>query len=166
MKILLALMLSVFSVNAFASSKAEQTFLKKLYSVIEAGSEVTQEIDFDSLSAPDQAALLKAAEYESNIWYDTILEGDYQLKDGASVEFGSLTKIYSAAGEFVAYKGQIQHEAYDTGSCDIPYEEDDATIQEYMKENCVAGYISSGIYISPDFKFHLRDENAIEDFEE
>ncbi|WP_148278686.1 hypothetical protein [Bdellovibrio bacteriovorus] len=166
MKILLALMLSVFSVNAVASSKAEQAFLKKLYAVVESGTETFEEIELDSLSAQDQAALLKAAEYESNIWYDTILEGDYQLKADASVEYGSLTKMYSAKGEFIAYKGLIQHEAYDTGSCDIPYEEDDSVIQDYMKENCTPGYISSGIYVSPDFKFHLRDENAIEDFQE
>ncbi|WP_232468754.1 hypothetical protein [Bdellovibrio bacteriovorus] len=166
MKILLALMLSVFSVNALASSKAEQAFLKKLYAVIESGTETLEEIEFGNLSSQDQAALMKAAENESNIWYDTILEGDYQLKGDASVGYGYLAKVYSAKGEFIAYKGIIQHDAYDTGSCDVPYEEEEKVIEEYLKENCIAGDIFSGIYVSPDFKFHLRDENEIENFQE
>lgn len=166
MKYLLILMLTVFSANSFAFSKAEKKFLNKLTAVVESGTAIESEVIFSELSPKEQSALLEAAEDESNIWYDTILEGDYQLKENASVEFGSLSKIFSAQGEFIAYRGTIQHEAYDTGSCDVPYDEEESVIQEYMKDNCTAGYIFSGIYISPDFKFHLRDENAIEDFKD
>ena len=164
MKFLLVLALSAFSLNALASSQSEDRFIKKVYALIETENIKMVDVAPESLSPKQLAGLMKAAREESDIWYDTILEGDFVLHSEADIEVAALTKYHSASGEFVAYHATIQHAAYDTGRCDIDWDVDQETMDRLMKENCTAGYISSGIFISPDFKFHFRDENAIEDF--
>lgn len=167
MKFLLVLLLTAFSLNSQASSKAEDLFIKKVYAVIEAGNGTIKDVDPKSLNSKQFAGLLKAANEEADIWYDTILEGDYMLNSDADVEVAALSKYYSASGEFVAYHAIIQHAAYDVGSCDLDWEEENQeNMNEFLKGNCTPGYISSGIFVSPDFKLHFRDENAIEDFSE
>ncbi|UXR64804.1 hypothetical protein EZJ49_00860 [Bdellovibrio bacteriovorus] len=166
MKFLLMLLLTAFSLNSLASSHAEDLFIKKVYAVTEANNGRSEDVDPETLTSRQIDGLMKAANAEADIWYDTILEGDYMLNSEAEVEVAALSKYYSASGEFVAYRAIIQHAAYDVGSCDIDWEEDQDKMDQFLKGNCTPGYISSGIFISPDFKFHFRDENAIEDFSE
>lgn len=166
MKFLLVLILSAFSLNAMASSQSEDLFIKKVYALIETENIKMVDVAPESLNAKQTAGLMKAAREESDIWYDTILEGDYVLNSETDIEVAALTKYYSASGEFVAYHALIQHAAYDVASCDINWEDDQEAMDQFLKDNCTSGYISSGIFISPDFKFHFRDENSIEDFSE
>ena len=166
MKSLLVLFLSVFPLLSLASSRGEDQFIKKVYAVIEANNGTFKEVSPDRLTPKQIAGLLKAAGEEADIWYDTILEGDYMLNSEADIEVAELSKYYSASGEFVAYRAVIQHAAFDVGSCDVDWEETPENMNQILKDNCTAGYISGGIFISPDFKFHFRDEDAIEDFTE
>lgn len=149
MKSLLVLLLTIFPLLSLASSRGEDQFIEKVYSVIEAKNGTFREVAPADLNPKQLAGLMKAAREEADIWYDTILEGDYMLKSEADIEVVELSQYYSASGELVAYRAVIQHAAFDVG-----------------EDNCTPGYISSGIFVSPDFRFHFRDEDAIEDFTE
>lgn len=164
MKLLLAMVLTVFSLNAVAGSEAE--FYGKVRAALEAGSEPV-ELNMTELTEKERTQLLKAGQEEADIWPDTILEGEYALDSEANLELASVEKVFTQKGAFVAYRVGIYHAAFDTGSCETEWDfeyDDEAAYREYLVKNCTAGHISSALYVSPDFKHHFRDEDSIEDF--
>lgn len=166
MKLLVAMVLTVFSVNAVAGTEAE--FYDKVRAAVEAGSEPV-EINLKDLTAKERTKLLKIGQEEANIWYDTILEGDYTLDSQADLKLSSVEKLSTVKGDFAAYRIGISHAAFDTANCETEWDsevDDEAAYREYLVNNCTAGRIVSAIYVSPDFKFHFRDEDAIEDFQD
>jgi hypothetical protein len=166
MKLLVAMILTVFSVNAVAGTEAE--FYDKLRAALGSGSEPV-ELNLKELTQKQHSQLLKAAQEEANIWYDTILEGEYTLDSTEDLKLSSVEKVLTPKGEFVAYRISLSHAAFDTGSCEVEWDfetEDEAAYRNYLVENCTAGRISSAAYVSPDFKHHFRDEDSIEDFQD
>lgn len=166
MKLLVAMVLTVFSLNAVAGTEAD--FYDKVKAALDSGSEPV-ELNSKDLTEKQHASLLKAAQEEANIWYDTILEGDYALDPDADVQLVAVEKILTSKGAFVAYRISFAHAAFDTGVCDAGWDyenEDKAAYKEYLVNNCTAGHISSAAYVSPDFEHHFRDEDSIEDFQD
>jgi hypothetical protein len=164
MKLLVAMVLTAFSLNAVAGTEAE--FYEKLHAALDAGSEPV-ELNFKELTKKQHTELLKAAQAEANIWYDTILEGDYALDSQAALTLSFVEKILTAKGEFVAYRIGLSHAAFDTGSCETDWDfemDDEAAYREYLVGNCTAGHIFSAVFVSPNYEHHFRDENSIEDF--
>lgn len=167
MKFTSLVLVTLFSMNAFAAANTEENFIKKVYGVLESNNYQAIEVDPQALSKTQAAGLLKAATDESYVWADTILEGDYMLKDGSEVVVNTVEKILNGKAEFVAYRIEYSQAAFDVGACDVDYElmeNNPAAFEEYAIENCTSGNISSAAYVSPDFQFHFRDENSIEDF--
>jgi hypothetical protein len=166
MKLLAAMVLTVFSLNAVAGTEAE--FYDKIRAALGSGSEPV-ELKLSELTKNQHVELLKAAQAEANIWYDTILEGDYALDPNGQVYLTSVEKVLTSRGSFVGYRIGIAHAAYDTGTCETEwdYETDDAVAyKNYLVNNCTAGHISSAAFVSPDFEHHFRDEDSIEDFQD
>ncbi|MNL18960.1 hypothetical protein D3C87_1401330 [compost metagenome] len=166
MKLLVAMVLTVFSLNAVAGTEAE--FYDQVRAAVDSGSEPV-ELNSKDLTEKQRASLLKAAQEEANIWYDTILEGDYALDPDADLNLVAVEKILTSKGAFVAYRISFAHAAFDTGSCETEWDyenEDQAAYKEYLMNNCTAGHISSSAYVSPDFEHHFRDEDSIEDFQD
>ena len=165
MKLLAAMVLTAFSLNAVAGSG--EAFYDKVHTALSSGNSETVELNLAELTYVQRTQLVKAAQAEANIWHDTILEGEYTLDPDGSLELVSVAKVLTAKGEFVAYRIGFSHAAYDTGSCETEWDfenDDEAAYKNYLVNNCPAGHISSAAYVSPDFKHHFRDEDSIEDF--
>lgn len=169
MKLSSLVFVTLFSANAFAAVSSEQKFINQVYSVIETNKSGNEELDMATLSKAQVARLLKAANEESDIWGDTILEGDYVLANNSQVELYSVEKVVSTKSELVAYRIVYGQAAFNIGACEMEVDWDlmsdnPEAFDQFAKENCQAGTISAGAYVSPDFQFHFRDEDAIEDF--
>jgi len=169
MKLLSAFILISFSMNAFAAAKVtlHPDLSAKLNEALESKQYTSTEVEISKLTAQENKALLEAANDESNIWGDTILEGDYILDSQSKIELVTVEKLVSNASEFLGYRIVYQHGAYETGSCEVDWEaadENPEAFQEQLNNDCTRGHIVAGAYVTPDFKEHFRDEDAIEDF--
>lgn len=166
MKHLIALILTLFAFSAHAAT-ADEEFYEQVKAIVDSGTEPT-DVELKDLTAKEQHELLKAAEYEANVWYDTILEGDYQLDSDAKLELTTVQKFY-VNNKFIAYRISYAHGAYATGACEVEYEneyDDEEAYNKYLKENCPYGRIVGAAYVSPGFEIQFRDDDAIEDFED
>jgi hypothetical protein len=165
MKLLSAFILVSFSLNAFAATTEELS--AKLSAALESKQYQSTEVEISKLSAKENTALLEAATDESGIWGDTILEGDYILDSQSKIELLSVEKLVSNTSEFLGYRIMYQHGAYETGSCEVDWDaadENPEAFEEQLNNDCTRGHIIAGAYVTPDFKDHFRDEDAIEDF--
>jgi len=165
MKLLSAIILVSFSLNAFAATTEELS--AKLSAALESKQYTSTEVEISKLSAQENKALLEAATDESDIWGDTILEGDYTLDPKGKIELVSVEKLAAKNAEFLGFRIVYQHGAYDIGSCEIDWdvaEENPDAFKEQLENDCTHGHISAGAYVTPDFKEHFRDEDSIEDF--
>lgn len=168
MKFASLVFVTLFSVNAFAAAGTEQQFINKVYGVIKSNQFDNEELDLATLSKVQITGLLKAANEEADVWGDTILEGDYVLAENSQVELYTVEKVVSKT-ELVAYRIVFGQAAFDISNCEEEVDwdlmsENPEAFDKFAKEKCTAGTISAGAYVSPDFKFHFRDEDAIEDF--
>ena len=165
MKLLAAMFLTVLSCNAFAT--AEEAYYDRVHAAVEAGDFEMVDLDLKELTSVQQKNLYKAAYEEFNVWGDTILEGDYALDPDADMKLSAVEKMMDAEGEFISYRIVFSHAAFDTSSCDVDWDlasDDPRSFKEQLTENCTSGNISEGAYVSPDYKFQFRDEDAIADF--
>lgn len=124
------------------------------------------EVAKNSFTAEQIAVLTDYAEKESNIWGDTILEGDYLASQDA-VTLSSFEKVFEGS-KLVAYRIQFFVKSWDTGSCDVDYDaldQENANMDEILKE-CTLGKIIGTFYVTPRFKSPTRDWNVGEYFEE
>lgn len=166
MKHLIALVLTIFAFSANAAM-TEQEFYEQVKTLADSGTEPT-DVELKDLSKKEQYELLKSAEYEANVWYDTILEGDYQLDSDAKLELTTVQKYFSN-NKFIAYRISFARGAYETGACETEWEyetDDEEAYKKYLAENCQYGRIVGAAYVSPGFEMQFRDDDAIEDFEE
>ena len=145
-------LLMLFSLNSFAMT--EEQWVQKVWAAKETQGSDNIDMDLNSLTPRQKQALATAAQDLADIWPDTILEGDYVLDPQGSLQVIYINKFINARGELVAYQFCFSHEAYYTGECDI---------DEDMSQ-CEHGSITGHGYISPNFKFHMRDHDNIEDF--
>jgi|GEM_PF-3778115 hypothetical protein len=152
MKIFIASLLMLLSINAFAMS--EEEWAHKVWAAREDGGSDAEDIDLGSLKPEHRMQLDAAAQDLADVWYDTILEGDYALDQNASLEVIYIHQYKNSKGELVAYTFGFSHAAYDTGYCDYP---EDLT-------ECTYGSITGHGFISTDFKYFMRDDDNVEEF--
>lgn len=167
MKLFSLLFLTLFSLGAFAMD--EQGFSAKLYDILESKQYKITELEPGSLTSQQVSKLLNAANEETEIWADTILEGNYVLATGSKVELVGVEKVLSPSAEFLAYRIVFQQAAYDLNNCDVDWDladRDPKAFDAAIAENCGYGHIVGAAFVSPDFKYHFRDYNAIEEFQD
>ena len=116
-----------------------------------------------------QQRLQDIAMKESDVWVDTILEGDFQLgNEDLSVDM--FEALVDGRGAAVAFRMKISQHAFFTGECltNVEYPEfmNNQERIDYLYQNeCSDGRISSYILVSTDFKNHERDPNNYEEFD-
>lgn len=124
------------------------------------------DLTLEDLDKKSFTELLSAAEYESERWADTILEGDYSLSEDP-LTLNSVSAVYNHKGQLLAYRITFSQRGWDTASCDFPYEEFEAgniSLEEAHKD-CTEGFISGAAYVSPDFQESTRDDENPESFD-
>lgn len=166
MKFLAALLLTTFALSANAQMTEEEEFYDQVQQVVESNEPV--DVELKDLTAKEKVKLLEAAQYQADIWYDTILEGDYQLDSSGKLSLTYVQKYFSN-NKFIAYRITYSHPAYATGACDTEWDgdyDDEAAYKKYLQENCPLGRITGAAYVSPDLELQFRDDDAIEDFED
>lgn len=166
MKFLATLIITVFTLSANAQA-TEEEFYDQVKALVEAKVEPV-DVELEKLSAKEKVKLLEAAQYQADIWYDTILESDYTLDSAGKLSVATVQK-YFGNNNFVAYRITYSHPAYSISYCETEWEgdyDDEAAYKKYLAENCTRGRITGASYVSPNFEFQLRDDDAIEDFED
>lgn len=147
MKFLAVVLMSILSFNPFAQANTEPGFSAKMYAILESEEIQTEEIDMATLTETQIDAFQKAAEEESWVWADTILEGEYELAENSKVELQRVEKVFNSKGQQISYRIVFSQAALD-----------------FTTEDCTPGHIVAGAFVSLDYKFHFRDVNAIEEF--
>ncbi|KHD87434.1 MAG: hypothetical protein OM95_14480 [Bdellovibrio sp. ArHS] len=109
------------------------------------------------LTNNDLTALKKIMIQQSNIWADTILEGDYHAEGNTRLD--EVVAIFKSA-KLVGYKITYSERAWDIGSCDYDYEDE----SEDKFAGCTEGRISERSFVNTDFKTYFRDDNAMAEF--
>lgn len=122
------------------------------------GLQATQVYDRTSSSLDDVtlARLHEVAKEQSNIWADTILEGDY-FADG-NTELDSVV-VYTRGSEVLAYRITYSERAWDTSSCSFDGEELETLV------GCQQGRIRETSFVSGGLTSYTRDLNALAEFE-
>lgn len=108
------------------------------------------------LLTPYKTALEQAANDQSQIWGDTILEGDYAANGPTRLD--EVKAIFSHQ-ELIGFRIVYSESAWYTGECD--YDGSDESLAA-----CQSGRISEGSFISPNFDVYVRDESAYANFQE
>lgn len=167
MRALVGLCFALFCFVSVSEAKAPK-FSEIAYEISE-HPEKFEEIDLalEDVGGKILEKLLKRAHHESQIWHDTILEGDYVLQTNV-VALTGVSAVYNADGLFVAYRINYSKPAWDHSMCDVDWDKfHNATEEErpeLMKE-CVAGFIVGSSFVSPNLRQSVRDFNAIEEFQ-
>jgi hypothetical protein len=129
--------------NPHASTYQFQVFFSK--------SNRVQLPEFSTLKAPIQ----KLVKERSNIWGDTILEGDYFSKDQAHLD--TVTALFKNKQLF-AYAVTYSAKAWYTGDCAFDFKNLKTLV------SCQVGRIVESIYISADLEYNFMDENKYAQF--
>lgn len=168
----LTLGLFLTSAHALPNNMTEEEFAKFAFNVSEklssqAYSQVP--VDMNNFKANEKARFNEITDQEQSIWFDTILEGDYQLgADDLSID--QINKVYNENKFPVAYRVRFSQDAFDTGSCDYDseyvYQHPEETVAVLTKAGCTHGRIVGYTIISLDLQFHERDNQEIESFQE
>lgn len=116
-------------------------------------------IEVSELPAGEAKRFQEIAEDQANVWHDTILEGDYQLKPDAKLELVEIEEYLDMNATPVAYRITYSHAAWATGSCDVDYDSDEPSY-----EDCTEGAISESTFVSWDLKHFETDPNGYADF--
>ncbi|WP_373998726.1 hypothetical protein [Bdellovibrio bacteriovorus] len=109
------------------------------------------------LTKYDLDRLNKIMIHQSNIWADTILEGDYQSEGDTRLD--EVVAIFKSSN-LIGYKITYSEKAWDTASCDFDYEDE----SEDKYQDCTEGRIVESSFVSKDFKTYFRDDNAMAEF--
>lgn len=126
-------------------------------------------VEQNSFSSNQKVRLGEIIDQEQSIWFDTILEGDYQLgADDLSID--EISKVYNENNMPVAYRLRFSQDAFDTGSCDYDseyiYQHPEQTVSVLTEAGCTHGRIVGYTIISLDLQFHVRDDQEIESFQD
>ncbi len=104
------------------------------------------------------------ADQNAIIWYDTVLEGDFQESDDA-LHLDEISALYDASGNLAAFHITYSRLAWATDSCEFDSEEFESKRKEDVLQNCPSGHIKESAFISPDLRYSEVDDNARADFE-
>ncbi len=107
------------------------------------------------LSHRDLLALQKVAVAQSNIWIDTILEGDFYSEGNTQID-NVVAIFYSST--LVAYKITYSERAWYLGDCEYD------GVHEGSLAGCQEGVIRESTFVAPDFKTFVRNSDEIADF--
>lgn len=165
MKICGIIFVSVLMLGSFAQAKSFARLAYSLSTEIEKYEEI--DLSLEDLQGSLFSKLQERAEYESNIWGDTILEGDYEISQDA-VALNAVSSIYNSRGIFVAYRIIYSVRAWDVADCEFDGSRlHQASAQEYDEifKDCIEGVIIGNSFVSPGFKRSERDFNNMEYFE-
>lgn len=111
--------------------------------------------EHSTLTTDVYGVLKNIAVRQTQIWGDTILEGDYQAEGNTRLDVVSF--LYKNE-RLIGYRISYSERAWYTGECDYNgYDE------ESLK-GCAEGRIFESSYVSPDFKTYFRDEDDLADF--
>ncbi|RYE42700.1 MAG: hypothetical protein EOP48_23270 [Sphingobacteriales bacterium] len=108
------------------------------------------------LNSASREKLSRVALSQSNVWADTILEGDYIADKKPRLDV--VSGIFEN-GELVGYKITYSEKAWYIGDCDYDYE------NASTLKGCTKGRIYESSFVSPDFETYFRDLNEIADFQ-
>lgn len=136
-----------FSANlAFANNS--KNFLDLVEKIQESEAEYqTVSIDLQGVNKKVLAQLLKLANKNSQIWGDTILEGDYIASQDELV-LESFEKVVTKSGKLVAYKMEYSLRAWNTfkSTCSIDWNKETYTDEDF--KGCSLGKIWDSAYVS------------------
>ncbi len=169
MRTLVGLCLAMFCFVSASEAKAPK-FAEVAYEISEHPEKFEEiELSMEDVDAKTLQKLLFRANQESQIWYDTILEGDYVLQSDV-VALTGVSAIYNAdSGAFVAYRINYSKPAWDHSMCDVDWDQFHDAAEEERNElmkDCTPGFIVGSSFVSPNLRQSERDFNAIEDFVE
>jgi len=159
------IVLSVLLLSSFAQAKSFAQVAYSLSTEIEKYEEI--DLSISDLNGALLKKLHERAENESNIWGDTILEGDYELSRDP-LALNAVSAIYNSRGALVAYRIIYSARAWDVADCDFDSSRlNQASAQEYGEifQDCTEGVIVGNSFVSPGLKRSERDFNNMEYFE-
>lgn len=162
---LIVALTSLMTVTTFAHTPTS-AFEDTIHAIINEQAEYESvDISLEDLDKATRQELLAVADSEKNVWYDTILEGDYMLSPSGKIELLAVSAIY-VNETLTGYQITYSHAAWYTGECEWDYQTDfnEHTEHEVMKA-CDFGHIVGRAYVSPDFNDVIRDYNNPEEFE-
>lgn len=114
MKSIIATLLLITSVNAFALTNAE------VFELYESGNYTEKSFSEVKLSEAQKSKILKemekTAKYLSNIWPDTVLEGSYTLLGKPALNVDSINAIYNGS-ELIGFDAFVKADAAYTDGC-------------------------------------------------
>ena len=113
-----------------------------------------QKARFDQIAPSVKDSLKAVAEDQSQVWGDTILEGDYIVSGRTRLDS---VVAYFKDNRLVGYKIRYSQKAWYVGECNY-----DGT-RESLK-NCKEGRIVEGSYVSGDVQTYFTDEEKHADF--
>lgn len=170
--IFLSLTLSLATTQALPNNMTEDQFAKFASTLTEKlNNKIFSQIavEQNSFTSNQKVRLSEVVDQEQSIWFDTILEGDYQLgADDLAID--EISKVYNENNMPVAYRVRFSQDAFDTGSCDYDseyvYQHPEQTVDVLTKAGCTHGRIVGYTIISLDLQFHVRDNEEIESFQD
>ena len=162
----LALTLSLLSSFSLAASQAQSTFETQIQEIQNYEVEFeTVDIDLSDLDKQLRSTLEQIANHEKDVWYDTILEGDYILSLNGQTSLQAVTAYYVNA-RLVAYQIFYSHPAWYLGDCEYDDEvELTSKNEDEVLKQCSFGHISSGCFASPDLSMTVFDSENPESFD-
>lgn len=167
----LSLCLFLSTAYSLPNHMSEEEFAKFAFNVSEKLSSHTYSqapIDLNQFKDIEKTRFNEITDQEQSIWFDTILEGDYQLgADDLGID--QINKVYNENNLPVAYRIQFSQDAFDTATCDYDseyvYQHPEETVTVLTQAGCTHGRIVGYAIVSLDLKFHERDSEEIESFQ-
>jgi hypothetical protein len=110
-------------------------------------------IDLSTNTLPNgiRAQLLYIAAEQTQIWADTILEGDYVVENDVKIDSVETVQM---DGIFLGYRITYSSQAYETSACD-------AQVNIAM---CTQGRIVESTFAAPELNAWIRDAKHLADF--
>lgn len=163
MKFVLAFLL--FTLQTFAQTSENTQFLSYLKNEHALApdnfrTEVVYDYDANQFDVEESLyeQLLAIAESQSQIWGDTILEGDVWSLGEIRIDHVELLKD---GNELLGYRITYSQKGWDTSSCDLSR----ATTVDYEREEtfaqCAEGRIYESSYATADLNTYFADHNAL-----
>ena len=163
LKYALALTITLAITSTVHAKSASQEFRELTYALAEGQLDMQVEIlPAEQINKKVLTKLLKIANKEAQIWYDTILEGDYQLSPSQDLTLDEVALV-TVSGKAVAYRIKYSHAAWDVANCDY---QDDLTAENELTimQGCVFGKIVGTSYVNLKMTQAERDHNNSEEF--
>jgi hypothetical protein len=152
-------LLCLMAPNAKADHIEDHSFLEKTSNFTDASKQTV----FDRSNQIDQLTVEMLEKFQSiaseqtQIWSDTILEGDYQADDQTVLD---QVEELKSNGELVAYHVTYSQRGWDTSLCTYPGNLDLSALAQ-----CQEGRIVESSFVSRDLKSWSRDPARFASFE-